>query len=188
MQLPPDARITTEILWKGALLFALLDLPFVAILVWRIRPSLFIHIKWELIIVTALFWWSLWYIVIRNFWETVYRYVFPDWAHWYLPFFQAILAALVALAVWWVARHSRTYPVLAYLLLGGLWGAISHLWAVHLGIVTKPPMLQGAQPFAAVVIAFFEFVFYWCIIMTAAALLHSLHQWLNSRQKISPNG
>lgn len=188
MQLPPDVKITTEILWRGALLFALLDLPFVAILTWRIKSNLFTQIKWELCVVSALFWWSLWYTVIRFFWETVYRYVFPGWAYWYLPFFQAILAALVALLAWWIASYMRTYPVLAYCLLGGLWGVITHLWAVHLGIITKPPLLQGAQPLAAVVIAFFEFIFYWCIIVTGASLLHSLRRWQNSRQQISPQG
>src|SRR5574341_2154410 len=33
-----------------------------------------------------------------------------------------------------------------------------------------PPALQGANPVAAVVIAIFEFIFYWCIILGVAAL------------------
>jgi hypothetical protein len=31
----------------------------------------------------------------------------------------------------------------SFRLLGGLWGMITHVWAVYLGIVDKPPMLQG---------------------------------------------
>jgi hypothetical protein len=36
----------------------------------------------------------------------------------------------------------------------------------HRGVVSKLPVLQGTSPAAAVVIAFFEFIFYWCIIET----------------------
>jgi len=43
--------------------------------------------------------------------------------------------------------------------------------------VDKPPMLQGASPVAAVVIAIFEFTFYWCIILSVACLLWRIWQW-----------
>jgi hypothetical protein len=36
---------------------------------------------------------------------------------------------------------------------------LTHTWAVYRGVVDKPPMLQDASPVAAVVIAFFEYIF-----------------------------
>jgi len=35
--------------------------------------------------------------------------------------------------------------------------------AIMRGILEKPSMLQGSNPAAAVVIAAFEFIFYWCV-------------------------
>jgi hypothetical protein len=54
---------------------------------------------------------------------------------------------------------------------------VTHVWAVHLGIVDKPPMLQGASPVAAVVFAVFEFTLYWCIILSVAWSLWRVWQW-----------
>lgn len=56
---------------------------------------------------------------------------------------------------------------------------ITHLWAVYRGIVDRPPMLQGADPVAAIVIAVFEFMFYWCIMLSVALLLR--RGWESSR-------
>jgi hypothetical protein len=172
MDLPQDFRITTELLLQSALVFAILDLILAAILVWRIKPQTFRQLKWELLAVTALFWCGLWFWVIVNFWETVYRLVFPGWAHWLMPFFQAALTTVVAALAWRLSLRFRAHPLIAYLLFGGLWGMVSHLWAVSRGIVDRPSMLQGASPVSAVIIAIFEFIFYWCIICAAAALIH----------------
>ena len=45
---------------------------------------------------------------------------------------------------------------------------ITHIWAIYRGILDKPPLLQGASPVAASIMPFFEFVFYWCIILGVA--------------------
>jgi hypothetical protein len=77
----------------------------------------------------------------------------------------------MALKCWALALRLKAHATTGYPLFGGLWGACTHLWAVTRGIVTKPPMLQGASPMGAVVIAFFEFTFYWCVILGASALV-----------------
>jgi Na+/serine symporter len=43
-------------------------------------------------------------------------------------------------------------------------------------------MLQGANPVGAIVIAVFEFMFYWCIMLSVASLLR--HGWESSRNLI----
>ena len=170
--LPPGFKVTTEILWQGALIFAGIDLFFVPLLVWRIKPETFRQIKWTLVAVTAIFWCALWTWVLINFWEPVYHYVFPAWARGFIPPTYAVLFAGVSLLFWWLALRLRSNPVLNYCLLGGLWGMITHLLAISLGILSRPPAMQSAAPVAAVTIAIFEFMFYWCVILSVTALVH----------------
>jgi len=71
--------------------------------------------------------------------------------------------------------------VLTFCLLGGVLGSLTHIWAVTRGIVTKPPMLQGASPLGAVVFAFFEYIFYWCTILLLAKIMEWVRMKLNNR-------
>ena len=172
----PDIKLTTEILWRGTLVFALIDLAFVPLLAWRIRPARFRQLKWALVGTTAVFWCSLWAWALSWAWDSVYSYVFPGWIRPWLPFLQGLHFAVVALIFWWGALRFPN-PILGFCLFGGLWGMVTHVWAVYLGIVDKPPMLQGASPVAAVVFAIFEFTFYWCIILSVAWALWHTWQW-----------
>ena len=79
----------------------------------------------------------------------------------------------IGMILWESAQRFKFHPVIGYSLLGGLWGIGTHIWAVYRGVVEKPPMLQGASPVAAVVIAFFEYIFYWCVILSVAVLMQS---------------
>jgi hypothetical protein len=177
--LPPGYHITTEILWLGAVIFAGIDLVFIPGLIWWIKPATFRRIKWALVGVTAIYWCALWIWVLNNFWDPVYHYVFPNWAHWLIPPIYGLLFAGVGLLFWWLALRLRGNPVLNFCLMGGLWGMITHLLAVARGIISKPPVLQGAAPVAAVIIAIFEFMFYWCIILSVSTLVH--HLWRKLR-------
>ena len=174
--LPPGSKITTDTLWLGTLIFAALDLVFIAILAWRIKPAAFRRFKWILVITAAIFWCALWTWGFANFWESVYRYVFPAWAHWFIPPAFGLLYAGICLLIWGLALRLHGRAVVNFCLLGGLWGMITHLLAVSIGIVSKPPPLQGAAPAAAVIIAIFEFMFYWCIILSLTALLFDCWQ------------
>jgi hypothetical protein len=100
----------------------------------------------------------------------VYGYVLPPWSRWLLPPAQALLAGAVTVLVVRIADGLR-HPVIAFCLLGGLWGSLAHVWAVYRGIMTKPPMLRGASPVAAVIFAFFEFTLYFCLIVVVARLV-----------------
>jgi hypothetical protein len=169
-----DIKITTEILYKGALLFAVIDAVFVPLLIWRIDAETFRRLKASLVIAAALVWFAIWSWAIGKYWETVYSYVFPTWTQTWVPWIALIVAGIVALGLRAFALQLKSNAVLAYCLFGGMIGSLTHIWAVHLGIVTKPPMLQGASPLAAVVIAFFEFMFYWCIILIVAKIIDVL--------------
>jgi hypothetical protein len=166
--MPTDPKITTELLLRGTLVVALMDAIYVPLLVRLVSKDSFRRLKWPLVIFAALVWFGIWSWAIGNFWETVYSYVFPPWAHTRVPWIAFFVAGLVALGLWMLALRIKANSVLGFLLMGGILGSLTHLWAVHLGIVTRPPMLQGASPLAAVVFAFFEYLFYWCVILTLA--------------------
>ena len=168
--LPDDFKITTEMLWQGALIFALLDVVYVPVLVWRVKPESFRRVKWVLAVTAGLVWFAIWRWAIRNFWETVYIHVFPAWGEGFIPIVFGLFNALIALGLWALALRFKIHPVVGYCFVGGVWGALTHIWAVCRGIVDKPPMLLGASSVAAVVIAFFEYIFYWCVILTLSAL------------------
>lgn len=174
-----DLKISTEMLYQGALLFALLDAFYLPLLAWRVRRAVFQGLQWELILSAALVWWGIWSWAIGNFWNTVYIYVFPAWVQIWAPWLAFVLAGLVAFGLWKIAMRLRWNAVLVYGLLGGTLGSLTHAWALTRGLITQTPMLQGASPLAAVVIAFFEFMFYWCVILTLAACLN----WVRLRMK-----
>jgi hypothetical protein len=179
LMLPLGFKITTEILWQGALIFAGIDVVFIPILAWRIKPMIFRRAKWALVGVTAIYWCALWTWVLDNFWDPVYHYVFPTWARGFIPPIYGLLFAGVSLLFWWLALRSHGNPVLNFCLLGGLWGMITHLLAISRGILSKPPVLQGAAPVATVIIAIFEFMFYWCVILSMTVLVY--HIWRKLR-------
>lgn len=180
--MPPDIKITTELLRTGTLVFALIDAVYIPILVWCIKEETFRRLKYPLVISAALIWFGIWSWAIGNFWETVYSYVFPPWAPTWVPWIAFVTAGLVAPILWTLSLRVKANPVLIYCLLGGLLGSLTHIWAVYRGIVTKPPMLQGASPLAAVIVAFFEYILYWCAILTLALIL----DWLRKKSKRSP--
>lgn len=175
--MPGDVKITTELLYKGALIFALMDAVYVPLLAWRIDEETFRNLKWSLAIAAAFVWYGIWRWAIGNYWQSVYAYLFPAWAQRWAPWIAFLLAGIVALGMWASALGLRWNAILSYCLLGGLIGSLTHIWAVYLGVVTKPPMLQGASPLGAVLLAFFEYVFYWCTILFLAKIM----DWLRRR-------
>ncbi len=166
-----EIKITTELLYTGALVFALMDAVYVPLLARGVNEEAFRKLKGPLVIAAAFVWFGIWSWAIGNFWETVYFYVFPLWLGRWIPWIAFLAAGAVALGLWVLALRLRWNPVLTYCLLGGALGSLTHLWAVYRGIVTKPPMLQGASPLAAVIIAFFEYMFYWCTILVLAKII-----------------
>lgn len=174
MTISLNAKLTTEALLRAALVFALIDLAVVPFLNWRLQPARFRQLKWPLVLTAAIFWYALWTWALDWAWEPVYRYVFVDWLREWLPLIQSAHFAVITLVFWWSASRLTKCSVAVFCLLGGFWGMVTHTWAVYLGIVDKPPLLQGASSVAAVIFAIFEFMFYWCLILIVAWLLEGV--------------
>jgi hypothetical protein len=180
---PGDIKVTSEILWRGALLFGLTDLIFVSILNKIVRPADLLKMRWTLVIVIGIFFFFLFgFIVSFIFWDSVYCYIFPSWFRWIIPPLYGLLFSMAGLFFWWTASRSPARQVIIFCLLGGLWGVITHILAIYRGILDKPPMLKGASPVAALTIAAFEFILYWCICLTITRLI--LHIRLKNNKRI----
>ncbi|HVP12961.1 MAG TPA: hypothetical protein VMV94_17435 [Phycisphaerae bacterium] len=180
--LPADAKVTTEMLWRGALILALIDVVFVSILALRLKRERFRRLKWALFVSAAAFWFAVWALMSSCFWDAVYHYVFPHWARWVIPPVYGVLFGAVALLFWRLALRLPGNAVLSFCVFGGLLGMATHIWAVYRGILDKPPLLQGASPVAAVIMPIFEFMLYWCIILSIANLLR--HGWERSKRGV----
>jgi hypothetical protein len=184
MELPEGIRITTDTLLQGSILFGLIDLAFLVVLILLVRPERFTGLGRILPAVTAVFWLGVWLWAFAFAWDSIYAYLFPAWSRWIVPPVQALLTGGVAWLAFRLARVWRRAPALVYCLLGGVWGILSHTLAVFLGIVSKPPPLQGASPLAAVGFAFFEFTLYFCVIVLISTLIQFAGRQIHPDRRI----
>lgn len=174
---PQDVHVTSVLLWQGAAFLALLDAVLLSLLAHRVAAATFRDLQRTVLTLTAIFWFCLWLGVASIvYWDRVYSYVFPAWSRWLLPAAQAVLTTGVAALAFALAQRLPGRAVVVYCLLGGVWGSVSHVWAVFRGIVDRVPMLRGASPVAAVAIAFFEFTLYFCVIVAGSLLVRLLQQ------------
>ncbi len=170
--LSPILHVTSGLLWRAVLVAAPVDVVFVSVLASRVSHARFRLLRWRLAVTTAAFFTGLWAVLASYlFWGPVYHYFFPEWARWLLPFANGLGFGAAALISGHLAMSLRGSAVVNFCVLMGLWGMASHVWAVHRGLIEKPPMLQGASPEAAVVFSGFEFVFYAGLILTVSNLL-----------------
>ena len=169
---PTENTVTTGMLWQAALVFALVDTPFVIFLLKRLTGETLRQLKPYLLATTGIFWFLVWIAMCTYFWEPVYQYVFPAWARWIVPPVYAFLFVLAALVFWWLALNIPGRPTLTFCIAGGLWGTVTHLWGIGRGLIDKPPMLRGVSPLAVAVMPIFEFLFYWCVILTVSLFVY----------------
>jgi hypothetical protein len=165
-----EASVTTEVLWRGAAILAAIDAALLPLVARRIVPARLPGLKWAFAAAAAVYWLAVWALMSWVFWDAVYRYVFPGWARWLVPPAYGALFGAVALGTWYLAPRLPGHAIVNLCLLGGVWGGLTHVVAVLRGIADKPPLLHGASPVAAVVIAIPEFTLYWCAILGVAAL------------------
>jgi hypothetical protein len=170
--MPGDVKATSELYWTSALVAALIDVGFVVILAWRIRPHRLRQLQEALVVAGVIFWSILWAWVLWSFWDCCYSYVFPGWARWLIPPAYGLLFGSAGLALWWLALRLPGNPVASFCLLGGLVSLPGHLWAIYgRRMLEKVPILQGVSPSSALVFGVPEFILYWSMIMVIATLL-----------------
>lgn len=173
----PDIQLTSETYWLSALVAAFVDIGFVLLLALGVKPARFRQLTWSLTGASAILWGILAAACLWGFWDLYYRYFYPGWARWIAPLFAPLYGA-IGLALWWLALRLPGNPVVNFCLLGGLGSVPEHLWGIYgLGILDKVPFLQGVSPASVLVFAVFEYIFYWSVVLSIAALLGRGWQW-----------
>ncbi len=169
----PDSGLTSEIFWRGALLFAVFDVCLVTFLRWRINRPRFQELGWAVAGASAIFWGILGTVMVWGFWDSYYRFFFPDSARWFGPLI-AVFLGTIGLALWWLTARLPGNPTLNFCLLGACEGLVEHVWGINgLGILEKVPMLQDVNALSVLVFSFFEYSLYWGAVLALAAVLHS---------------
>lgn len=166
-----DIELTPQDMWLSTLVFVVLDLIVLVPLLFLFRSDEFVRSRTPIGLASALFWGVLATVAIIGFWGLYYQYIFPAWMRWLAPL-DAVLYALIGLALWWLVIRLPGSSVLWFVLLGGLEGIAEHLLGIYaFHVLEKVPWLQGITPFQAVVFSFFEYVFYWTLVAWLAFTL-----------------
>ncbi len=154
---------------------AVLDLVLVFYLNRRISPVVFKHLAKATSIASLVFWAALWTSVLWLAWDWFYGFIFPAWLRAAAPALGLVYAA-IGLALWGLASRSRL-PVIAFCLLGGLEGILSHTWAIFgLNLLQKVPLMGTSTAIPVLVFAFFEKILYWSAILWIA---HKIAFWFS---------
>ena len=164
--------LSSELLWRAALIAALIDAPLLVLIARRVSSGLFRELKWYLagagLVVYAVLWGTFGSVY---FWETVYKAIFPDWARWLLPAGYGLLFGALALGFWRVSRLAANRQAVWFVLLGGLVSLAGHGIGISRGLL-RVPLLAEAGAIPALVFGVFEFIFYWCLMLGAAIFSH----------------
>lgn len=161
--------VTSELLWRGAFIVALIDLPFLYGVARWVRSELFRQLKWYLGAVAFLIYAALWGALGSvYYWDAVYQAVFPAWSRWLLPVGFGFLYGSLALAFWRLSLTAPRWPGVWFSVCGGIVSLVGHLIGISMGLL-RVPLLSQASAESALVFGVFEFIFYWCAILALAA-------------------
>jgi hypothetical protein len=173
--------LTPDLMYRGAVVVALIDIAFAALLTWRVGSAGLRRAKWTVPAVSGVFWFGVWLTMAIVFWDRVYGHVFPAWARGVVPPIYGAGFAALALGWRWIALRAGRWAVPTWVALWGVTGALTHTYAVlGRGLLERSPMLQHLTPASAIVFATFEFGFYGCVILLVASRVQSL---LDRRRK-----
>jgi hypothetical protein len=157
--------VTSQLLWWGTLVAALIDIPLLILVALRVGSGLFGKLQGYLAAAAFLVFASIWYVCgSLYFWDPVYRLVFPVWSRWLLPLFFGLLEGVLALIFWRLGRLASRGQALWFILCGGLASLVGHGVGIRRGLM-QVPMLAGASAASALVFGIFEFIFYWSVIL-----------------------
>jgi hypothetical protein len=170
--------ITSDLLWRSALVAALVDAPLLALIAFFIPGELFHRLKWYLVVAAFLVYAVIWGAFgSLLFWEAVYHAIFPAWFRWLLPLIYGILSGTLALLFWRMSLLVPRWQALVFCLCGGMYSLVGHAIGISRGLM-QAPMLVEASVTSALTFGVFEFIFYWCLIVALGLLGWWIHRYI----------
>ena len=180
--MPVNIKVLSEQLWMDSVIIAIIDIVFVLLLAWRIKPSRFRELKWTLVGTAAIFWSIFGIVLVSVFWVTYYQFFFPSWFRYGgILIFVPILYGFFALAFYWLALRVPGNPILNFCLLAGLESVLEHLWGIYGLKILEIPLLREASPAPILTFSFPEYIFYWCIVISIAVIIQNGLRWWKQR-------
>ena len=169
--MPTNDHVTTPLILICTGIVAILDVILILLARRLVSREGFRQMRWMLAIASGVFFLLVWVSVLWWGWDWFYSYIFPAWGRYLLPTVFGIGYTLLALGMGWLSLKLPGNPAITWCVLGGVEGLLSHIYAIYgLGAVSKPPIMQGTDPFAVLVFAVFEKAFYWSLILLATRL------------------
>ena len=168
-----EPAVSLAQMWAAAGVVALADLSLAILLTRRLHPPWSSRLPLGILVVGCLGFAALFTWAFRSYWGSCYGYALPGVFRALAPFIGAVLGALGWL-FWRLARGARGWAVPFFLLLGGLESIPGHLNAIYrYRLLDRCPMLQEVTPTSALTFGFFEFAFYWAVVLALAALFRA---------------
>lgn len=141
----------------------------VGLLVWRLKPSGFHSLSWQSVgLAAALFWGALAALMIAYAWSFYYRLFVPPWYRFAAPLGALGLYAALGIFFRWAALRLPGNPVVWFCLLGGLESIPEHAIGIYRFEILALPILQGSSAASIFIFAFFEYMFYWGLVLGLA--------------------
>ncbi len=164
-------RVTSEQFWTSAVLIGAVDLAFIALLLWRSSLTFFQELRRTLVVTSTVFWGLFGVALVLLFWQSYYQYIYPGWFRFGgLLVFVPLLYGLFAYAFHWLAFRLPGIPLITFCLLAGIESVIEHVGGIYGLKILQVPILQEASPASILAFSFPEYIFYWCVIISFAAL------------------
>lgn len=178
-----NAQISSQGFLLSGLAAAMIDAAFVWFLARRVTMERFRQIKWPLAASAAIFWGVFSVILVRVFWDSYYRYFFPDWAQaggilLYVP----LVYGTLTMFFHWLTLRFPGNPILNFSLLAGLESLLEHFWGMAAFKILEIPLLRSASPASMLAFAFPEYILYWCVVICLALIFQDGWRWFAARQ------
>ena len=147
----------------------------IAFLHWRLKSTGFQMISWKAIVIASGMSWGVFAaVLISSAWDSYYRYFMPGWYRYLAPVAAVVLYPALGLLFHRAAMHLPGSPILWFCFLGGVESIPEHAVAIYRFEILQIPLLVGAHAAAVFLFAFFEYMFYWSVVLALAAVFSGL--------------
>jgi len=172
-------RLTNQEVWMATLLFVAMDILAVSPLPFVLRKISALDLLQPIGLASALFWGMLVIVFLFRGWDMYYRFFYPPWIRWLAPLDIPLYSA-IGLGLWWLASLLSGNPVLWFILFAGVEGIVEHVLGIYeFRILDKVPWLKDIKATPALVFSFFEYVFYWTLVVWLAVGFLWLYEQIN---------